>query len=731
MAIKDTVYEKLVEFKKQTDGNSPTQTELATLAETTSSKVGTALKALDVDGKIEIPKSGRFIVVGGKWVEPGSTSTPPDNLTIVFDNALAPKWVNTSWSSTVSFPTVTDKVIDLLITNAWGALYLYHTEGFTPSNVNVIKFSVYGKTTPKPMRIHLVTSGDAFLTNNSFNFTPVQNSWKTIEIPLRDLGYPNIIKGIVIQDMSGSAGQNIYIDNLGFSSVVVPELPAQDGPDISISLTEVRPIDDNIYGMNFADEALAAELSLPINRWGGNGTTRYNYEFDTASHTVNWYFENIPKPVANENLLPEGSAANKFIEANQRTNTNTLLTVPLIGWTPKSRAYAGGFSVSKYGPQQSVDPWRPDYGNGIKTNGSFITGNDPTDTSKAIDELFVIKWLTYLKSRFGNINYLNLDNEPMLWNETHRDVHPNAVGYDEIKEKTIRYAKAIKQFNPNVKLLGPVLWGWAAYFWSALDKVEGGNNWYITQPDRNRHGGQPFIEWYLTQMKQAEQQNNVRLLDYVDLHFYPTGNGVFNAQVGDNNIQALRLRSTRDLWDRSYKNEGWINEPVYLIPRMKDWVNTFYPGTKTAMTEYNWGALNSVNGALTQADILGIFGQEGLDLATLWDSPKPNDPGAYAFRMYRNYDGNKSKFGTVSLKTTSSNRDKLAVYAAKRSDGKITVIMINKTGTPLKINFNFQGVNKSAKVFVYDGEPTIKKLSDVQTNTVITLKASSITCLEL
>jgi len=79
---------------------------------------------------------------------------------------------------------------------------------------------------------------------------------------------------------------------------------------------------------------------------------------------------------------------------------------------------------------------------------------------------------------------------------------------------------------------------------------------------------------------------------------------------------------------------------------MKSWVNQYYPGTKTAITEYNFGALDSMNGALAQADALGIFGAQGLDLATLWGPPTTSQPGAYAFRMYRDYDGQAARSAT-------------------------------------------------------------------------------------
>ncbi len=43
-----------------------------------------------------------------------------------------------------------------------------------------------------------------------------------------------------------------------------------------------------------------------------------------------------------------------------------------------------------------------------------------------------------------------------------------------------------------------------------------------------------------------------------------------------------------------------------------------YPGTKLAMTEYNFGAGDHISGGLAQADVLGIFGREGLYLANYW-----------------------------------------------------------------------------------------------------------------
>src|SRR5205085_5160896 len=125
---------------------------------------------------------------------------------------------------------------------------------------------------------------------------------------------------------------------------------------------------------------------------------------------------------------------------------------------------------------------------------------------------------------------------------------------------------------------------------------------------------------------------------------------------------------------------SWINSVMMVNPRMRNWVAAYYPGTKIGITEYNWGAEGSINGAIAQADLLGIFGREGLDLATRWTTPDSSTPTFKAMKLYRNYDGNRSTFGETSVSATSTaNADNLSVFAAERtSDGALTVMVISK-----------------------------------------------------
>jgi hypothetical protein len=182
-------------------------------------------------------------------------------------------------------------------------------------------------------------------------------------------------------------------------------------------------------------------------------------------------------------------------------------------------------------------------------------------------------------------------------------------------------------------------------------------------------------------------------------------------------MQLRRNRSTRSLWDPIYVDESWIGDTVRLVPRLKSWVVSFYPGTKTAVTEYNWGAESHINGATAQADILGIFGREGLDLATRWTTPDPSTPTYKAIQLYRNYDGARSTFGETSVRASVPDPDTLSAFAALRStDGALTVMIVCKSlagTTPLTLSLSGFSPRGSAQVRQLTSSNAITRLTDV------------------
>ncbi len=612
----------------------------------------------------------------------------------IYVNALAAGWADWSWDTTVNLNNASpfhngSPSISLQFNQGWAGFYLHANPAISTDGYDTLRFWMQGGSSGS-RQLRVVANGNDAQT---YAVTATANTWTQVDVPLSSLGSPATLTQLYWQDTTGGAQAIFYLDDIQLVGSGLPPttVPPGVGPALSVDAqADQHPISPYIYGMNFASEALAAELNLPVRRWGGNSTTRYNWQINVHNTGSDWYFENLPDE--NSGALPGGSAVNQFVEQDRRTGTQTILTMPLIGWTPKRRLddhpYDCGFKRSKYGAQQDQDSsWDPDCGNGVMSNGTPLAGNDPADTSTAITTTFVSSWINYLQSRYktadqGGVLFYNLDNEPMLWNSTHRDVHPQPTTYDELRDKTFAYAAAIKAADPGAKTLGPVLWGWCAYFFSALDNCQSNGADYVS------HGHTAFVAWYLQQMRAYEQAHGLRLLDYLDLHNYPQANGVSLSPAGSAAIQALRLRSTRSLWDPTYVDESWIGDSgweggiVRLIPRMKEGVAANYSGTKLAITEYNWGALDHINGAVAQADVLGIFGREGLDLATLWAPPDAQQPGAYAFRLYRNYDGLHHTFGDLSVRASSADQGQVAVYAARRSsDNALTIMVLNKSLT--------------------------------------------------
>jgi hypothetical protein len=228
-------------------------------------------------------------------------------------------------------------------------------------------------------------------------------------------------------------------------------------------------------------------------------------------------------------------------------------------------------------------------------------------------------------------------------------------------------------------------------------------------------------------MQKAETTYGMRLLDYVDIHTYfaanYNGSGTGLTAAGDTAEQIVRLNSTRVFWDPTYTDPNYTqpnyptdsgyttncNPPALapqLIPMLQSWVAKDYPGTKTSIDEYNFGGMESINGALAEADILGIFAKYGLDKGILWPTTNYSSqmPGTIAFEIYRNYDGAESGFGNMALTSTSANQGQLAVYGAQRtSDGAVTIVVINKTYGPLSSTLTLPNLTATApaQVFLY------------------------------
>ncbi len=127
------------------------------------------------------------------------------------------------------------------------------------------------------------------------------------------------------------------------------------------------------------------------------------------------------------------------------------------------------------------------------------------------------------------------------------------------------------------------------------------------------------------------------------------------------------------------------------MPREQSLINQYNPGTKIGISEYNYGAGNHISGGMAEADVLGVFGQQGVFSANWWPDGASNDNFTNsAFNMYLNYDGKGSKFGNSSIQAATNNLASTAVYASQDAGNpnRMVLVMINRTNAAVTASLN-------------------------------------------
>src|SRR5271166_3820690 len=162
---------------------------------------------------------------------------------------------------------------------------------------------------------------------------------------------------------------------LSFALILAGGLAAQN-PAVTIALdakANQHAINPNIYGVAYGDATTLADLNSPLNRYGGNNTTRYNWMLNGDNRANDWYFESI-----GDTSSVAGERGDTFISTSKGAGAQAMLTIPMIGWLAKlgaNRSKLASFSIAKYGNQTGNDwQWFPDAGNGIlSSNNQFVS----------------------------------------------------------------------------------------------------------------------------------------------------------------------------------------------------------------------------------------------------------------------------------------------------------------------------------------------------------------------
>jgi len=438
---------------------------------------------------------------------------------------------------------------------------------------------------------------------------------------------------------------------------------------------DVHAISPLIYGINQVRDFDGQQRGAALVRMGGNRMTAYNWE-NNASNAGSDYLNQSDDYVVSG--LPNGDKPGEAVRVRAAEalgkGASFLATVSICGYVAADKN--GGGDVNQT-PNYLQTRFRKTV---ARKNGAFTQTPDLGDGSVYQDEFVAFLKATFPADFMGaEARFLfSLDNEPDLWSSTHPRIHPDPVGYAELIQKDADFAAAIKDVAPNALVTGFVSYGFNGYV--NLQNA----------PDQNGD----FIEYWLDAMKAAEDKAGKRLVDVLDLHWYPeaTGNGqrITGDDTSDASIEA-RVQAPRSLWDPTYQEESWIannylNGPIALLPSIQAKIDAHAPGTKLGFTEYWYGGGNHISGGIAEADVLGVFGREGVFLANMWEL---NDNVAMAYaglRAFTSYDGMGAHFGDTSVSATSSDAARATVYASidSKNAGRMVLVAINKTNGPLK-----------------------------------------------
>jgi mannan endo-1,4-beta-mannosidase len=435
------------------------------------------------------------------------------------------------------------------------------------------------------------------------------------------------------------------------------------------------PISPYIYGTN---QLMAGGENWTSMRLGGNRLTGYNWE-NNASNAGSDYYQ------MSDNYLPSvfgvpgdssdvpGIVTVTFYRRALQFNAYPLVTLQMAGFVAKDKN--GVVDSAQTAPSSRWAYVK------FEKGAPLSLAPDVSDDSVCMEEYmnFLVHTLGTSGSGSGIRGYA-LDNEPALWPSTHPRIHPLQSTCRELLQKSVSLARAVKTIDSSADVFGPVAYGFSSYlnFQSAPDWASVSTGKLYTW----------FLDYYLDQMKKASDTTGRRLLDVLDLHWYPEaqgndGNRITNTDATTAADRQARVQAPRTLWDTHYKENSWIaqwySSYLPLIPKVQQSINKYYPGTKLAFTEFQYGGEDDISGALAIDDVLGIFARYGIYLATYWAGSSQTSYISAAYRLYRNYDGSNSSFGESYLPSQTSDSVNTSIYGSlKRGTNEVHLIAINK-----------------------------------------------------
>lgn len=455
-----------------------------------------------------------------------------------------------------------------------------------------------------------------------------------------------------------------------------------------------RTISPYIYGRN---NSLSDDPANPVSaaNWqlykdaglnffrenGGNDLSKYNWRLKLSSHP-DWYNNVYPSDwdfaagsLAQNIPAAQGMWGFQLIGEAASTNANNFNDWAFNQsqwWTGTAQNLAGGGIVNTAGGSQALkngdttlylERWPADSTTGILNHwfGSGGLGLDPT-----------------------KIQYWNMDNEVEIWNSTHDDVMPTQPSAETFMQLYFAVAKKARALYPGIKLTGPVSpneWQW--FNW---------NNSTVTGTDGKQY---PWLQYFIKRISEEEQRTGIRLLDVIDLHFYPSSSTAtdivqYHRVFFDSTYafpEANGVKVVNGSWDNSIQIED-------VFGRAQNWLNQYMGpgnGVSFAVSETGLQIQNDPNAlAVWYASTMGEFMKHNVAYFSPWSW----DVGMWeALHLYSRY--NRAN----SIQATSSDELNVSAYAtANNNNDSLTVVLVNRSASQSKtVTLNFSNFLPSSQ----------------------------------
>ncbi len=444
------------------------------------------------------------------------------------------------------------------------------------------------------------------------------------------------------------------------------------------------PISPFVYGSNEIGTMdgggpsveMDGAAGVSIRRLGGNLMTAYDWR-DNATNAgkdfkhANGSFLLEVLGVPKANWGQPAAVLEAFLANSRKIGAQSLVTLPLAGFVAADTN--GPVAPTEAAPSPRFLPvdWSasPQDGHGVN-----------------IPRLLAQLVARHGGAAAGGIRGYYLDNEPGLWAENHPRIVKSPTTIKELIDASLRAAAAIKAADPDAWVLGPASWGA-----TGMASLQNAPDW----ADYASHGS--FLAAYLDAFRAESERAGHRLLDGLDVHWYPASRRGNLFRTEDSGVSAALLDAPRSLDESGFCEDSWVARALGcapgaglhlpLLPSLHALVSENFPHTELSIGEFNYGGAGLFASGLAVADALGRFGRSGVTVAAHWGSLAGWIGEAY--RLYRMKGADGETFGAASLPIEGSGGLGLSLFAARSAKGAVHLVALNKSARPIAFDLAF------------------------------------------